>query len=255
MKDEDVVVTVLHVRGKDGGAFELKNILERERINVISLPSLNEGVQDVDLLSSDLILIDVAEAMRLEDAMQELSWVRKNLNRSIPVVLIFSICNEEAFVQALELGADDYFLRPINSSIFLRKIRLLMARTSSRSTQSEIVRVGGLALNVLNHELFLFDERVALTLTEFRMLKELVLSLNRVVTRKKLSQNIFQGINVSSRTLDVHMCALRKKLRSLGSVIRTIRGIGYVLSEEECGAKLLEGSNWSKSSNSVTQAV
>ena len=88
----------------------------------------------------------------------------------------------------------------------------------------------GLAVDVKSHTVTLDGEEVHLTLTEFKILSELLKQKGQVLSRDKLRQKALGNLNVTDRTIDVHMASLRKKLTRCGDDIQTVRGVGYRMS-------------------------
>lgn len=126
-------------------------------------------------------------------------------------------------ILALEAGADDYLMLP-----FLP--RELIARLKSvhrRSQNHQRFAHRELEIDVASHRVLLAGTEVTLTLTEFNILRELIMRSGQVLSRECLRESALNNLNVTDRTIDVHMASLRKKLPTFSAHIETIRGVGY----------------------------
>jgi DNA-binding response OmpR family regulator len=98
--------------------------------------------------------------------------------------------------------------------------------TASDDTQPRLSS-GNLSINFAAHRVIVAGSEVAVTLTEFKILTELLKQTGQVLTREKLRERALGNLNVTDRTIDVHMASLRKKLGLVGDQIETVRGVGY----------------------------
>ena len=127
---------------------------------------------------------------------------------------------------ALELGADDYVTKPFYPKELAARIKSLARRTES-DKQAKAVAYRDLQIDFNAHRVVLEGQELALTLTEFKILSELLKKSGQVLTREKLREYALGNLNVTDRTIDVHMASLRKKLNNYGDYIETVRGVGY----------------------------
>ena len=112
-----------------------------------------------------------------------------------------------------------------------------MILTANPGFEAKSLTVGPVSVDLTTHTAASAGEALTLTLTEFRILVALMRSKGRVLTREDLMYTaIGPSVMVTARTIDVHMAAIRKKLGRAGSMIRTIRGVGYMLTEEQVEA-------------------
>lgn len=153
-----------------------------------------------------------------------------------PVIMVTGISGDDDKVTALDAGADDYVTKPFLPAELIARIHALIRRTKIANgedvldleNQDQLV-CGPLQVDLKGHRVYLSGEEVALTLTEFNILKALLCSRGEVLSRERLRQTALGNLNVSDRTIDVHVAALRKKLRSFCDQIETVRGVGYRL--------------------------
>lgn len=183
--------------------------------------------QEFDLLIVDWMLPGMS-------GLELLSWIRKknHLHEKTPVLFVTAKSEPENIVLALETGADDYIVKPFDSRILIARVSNLLRRGHFQKILSENVKdnlsIGDLMLDRTSHKVFIRQEPISLTLSEFLLLETLLINQGKVLSRNQLASSI-QGedININSRTIDTHTSSLRKKIGEYGSLIETVRGVGY----------------------------
>jgi len=176
----------------------------------------------LDLMLPDTSGLDVCKELRS-------SWRG-------PVLMLTAMKEDADVVVGLEVGADDYVGKPASPRVILARVRALLRRSSS-DEKAECVILGRLRIDVPSRRTFLDGEELALTTTEFDLLTLLGRRAGRVQGRESLVEEL-RGIDFTSidRSVDVIVSRLRRKLGDSGDMIRTVRGVGYVMSlprEEE----------------------
>jgi len=174
----------------------------------------------------DVILLDIM--LPGEDGMEILKKLKASVKtRHIPVIMITAKSAEYDKVLGLDSGADDYITKPFGIMEFLSRVRAVLRRAGNARSVSEL-SAGRLKMYVDRHVVLADGKEVALTLKEFELLKYLMENTGIVLTRDRLLEKVwgyeFEG---ETRTVDVHIRSLRQKLGEAGSVIETIRGVGY----------------------------
>lgn len=162
----------------------------------------------------------------------------------LPIIMLTGLGTEDDKVRALDLGADDYVTKPFFPKELNSRIQAVLrraGRTSSRSSagglsepkvqEESILKFNDLRVELKSHRATLGRDELKLTLTEFKILRELLKRVDQVLTREQLRSAALDSVNVTDRTIDVHMASLRKKLGAIGNSIETVRGVGYRLSE------------------------
>jgi two-component system, OmpR family, phosphate regulon response regulator PhoB len=180
-----------------------------------------------DLILLDLMLPDIAggEVARL---------LREGEPKRIPIIMVTARGEEGDRVKGLELGADDYVVKPFSVKELLLRVKAVLRRHSDepRGDKSDATKLtkGAIQLDVDRHEVRVSDKAVVLTALEFRLLKTFLERPGRVQTRETLLSDVW-GIDadITTRTVDTHIKRLREKLGPAGDVIETIRGVGYKL--------------------------
>ncbi|MBW1740085.1 MAG: response regulator [Deltaproteobacteria bacterium] len=179
-----------------------------------------------DLILLDLMLPDV-DGVEICKILK-----RKELTKNIPVIMVTARGEEVDRVVGLELGADDYVVKPFSTRELTLRVKRILKRLPADRGKEKVLKLGELVLDVDAHMVTIGEKRIELTLTEFKLLKELLLSRGRVRSRETLLNNVwgysFEGYN---RTVDTHIQRLRRKLRNHGQIIETVRGIGYMIKD------------------------
>jgi two-component system phosphate regulon response regulator PhoB len=157
---------------------------------------------------------------------------RKEATRNIPVIMVTAKAEEVDRIVGLELGADDYVVKPFSTRELTLRVKGVLKRLKASKEELKILRLGELTLDVDAHRVTISGKHVELTLTEFKLLEELLLNKGRVRSREILLNNVW-GYNFEGyeRTVDTHIQRLRRRLGDLGKIIETVRGIGYMIKE------------------------
>lgn len=172
-----------------------------------------------------LLLLD--RMLPEEDGIEVLKKLRSDSRtRKLPVIMLTAKGTEHDKVEGLDSGADDYVTKPFGMTELISRIKALLRRTYDDSDEG--ISIGGLRISPNRHEIAANGEAVTLTLKEFELLLFLVRNRGTVFDRDTLLREIWgYDFTGESRTVDVHIRTLRAKLGECGSIIRTIRGIGY----------------------------
>ncbi|MEI7657954.1 MAG: response regulator [Phycisphaerae bacterium] len=191
-----------------------------------------QALESVARRAPDLILLDVMlpELSGTEVA----SRIRSNpQTASIPIIMLTAKSEEVDQIVGLTVGADDYIPKPFSMKVLTARVQALLRRVSRSHGGDATLRFGDLAINLESHEVLLGDEPVKLTLTEFKLLAALAQESDKVLNRQRLiAKAMGAGVTVTERTIDVHMTSIRKKLGPSSAIIKTIRGVGYRLTND-----------------------
>jgi two-component system phosphate regulon response regulator PhoB len=156
-----------------------------------------------------------------------------NLRRTA-VVMVTAKGQESDRVQGLELGADDYVVKPFSVRELALRVKAVLRRMARDSEGTGVLSAGSIKLDPARHEVRVGGNEVALTALEFRLLKTLLERPGRVQTREVLLSDVW-GIEaeITTRTVDTHIKRLREKLGTAGDIIETVRGVGYKLASPD----------------------
>ncbi len=149
--------------------------------------------------------------------------------REIPVIMATARGAEYDKIQSLDLGADDYLVKPFGMMEMVSRVKAVLRRCGPRH-EPETLSVGGLSLDLTEHTVTADGERVSLTYKEFELLRLFLSSPGTAFTREQLLSSVW-GVEYfgETRTVDMHIRSLRRKLGDCASLIETVRGVGYRL--------------------------
>ena len=171
------------------------------------------------------------------DGLKTLKKLRETEScRTTPVIMTTAKGEEADIVAGLELGADDYVVKPYSPRVLVARIRAALTRQEEDGgTEKQTYwEEGALRLDAARHEAFCGGKRVDLLATEFALLQHFLSSPGRVFSRSQIIQAIRgPGYPVTDRAVDVQILGLRKKLGEAGGMIETVRGVGYRLRTDE----------------------
>lgn len=176
----------------------------------------------------DLFLLDIM--LPGEDGLKILGRLKARHEwRDIPVILLTAKSTEYDKVRGLDLGADDYVTKPFGVMELLSRVRAVLRRTDRGAQQGQTVfSYEDVSLDTRRHVVTSGGEACLLTNKEFELLHYMLKNIDIVLSRDALMENVW-GFDYSgeSRTVDIHIKSLRQKLGSEGSIIKTIRSVGY----------------------------
>jgi len=181
----------------------------------------------------DLIILDVM--MPDLDGFQLLRMIRSdNLLQKVPVIMLTAKSGVEHRIKGLEQGADDYLGKPFDSQELVLRIRSILKRLADQTNDtSSRIMLGKLMLDEDDHSISIAGDKIDFTLTEFKLIHYFLKRKGRVQTRDNLLLGVWKfDAEVETRTVDVHIRRVRKKIADSGLEIETIRGVGYRLSEK-----------------------
>jgi DNA-binding response OmpR family regulator len=177
----------------------------------------------------DLIISDLM--MPIMDGIELVKEIRKNKILS-PILILTVRDSIKDKVIGLDCGADDYLTKPFSFDELTARVRALLRR--NETTKENILSVGALKLDLVSHKASVSDIEINLTPKEFAILEYLLRNKNRVISRTKLVEHVYD-LNFDSGTnvIDVYINKLRNKISNEkgDDFIKTIRGIGYVIKD------------------------
>jgi len=154
--------------------------------------------------------------------------------RSIPILMMSARGEESDVVSGLELGAEDYIVKPFSPKVLMARIKAVLRRQNSpESVEKTTLSIGDIVIHPGRHEVTVGGKLVDLTLTEFGVLHFLARRPGWVFTRYQIVDAVHgEDYPVTERSVDVQIVGLRKKLKKAGQQIETVRGIGYRFKDE-----------------------
>jgi len=198
---------------------------------VLSAKDGENGLAAARKHAPDAIILDVM--MPGLDGWEVCKRLRTDPSTSaLPILMLTAKAEEGDRVLGLELGADDYVTKPFGVRELLARVKALLRRSEIATASPEVIKSGKIVIDSSRRTVTVAGKPVALTATEFNLLKSLAEKEGRVISREDLL-SLARGdeVAVMDRTVDVHVAALRKKLGKQGDMIETVRGVGYRMKE------------------------
>ena len=197
----------------------------------------DSGEEALELLKNeeiDCILLDLMlPGINGSEVCQKIKKGEAGCAADLPVIMLTAKSEEEDVVSGFEHGADDYITKPFSAKVLLARIKAVLRRSHEPEVEVEdqrktVLRLAGLEIDKGRHEVRMNDQLVHLTMTEFGILSLLAGKPGWVFTRQQII-DVVRGYDflVTPRAIDVQIFGLRKKLGDDGSMIETVRGLGY----------------------------
>jgi len=192
-----------------------------------------DGASMLEALKTEkpqLIVLDIM--LPGEDGVEILKQLKRNTDTAlIPVIMATAKGTEIDKIQSLDLGADDYLVKPFGVMEMVSRIKAVLRRCAVTEPHTDaVLSVGCIVMNVKEHTVLVDGKRIAFTFKEYELLKLLLANPGIVFSRDKLLSEVW-GINYmgETRTVDMHIKTLRHKLGVRGAMIETVIGVGYRL--------------------------
>jgi len=220
IEDEEDIAALLKLQAD---LFGFKLHVEVDGVN---------GFRAVERERPDLVILDV-----MLPGQNGLDVCRKikshNELKSIPVIMLTAKADELDVVLGLELGADDYVTKPFSPKVLFSRIKAILRRSAEPEKSLKNLAFGAFELDVTRFLLRQGSKPITITLSEFGILKRLLLNRGKVLTRNQLLSDIHNDdALIVDRNIDVHIAAIRRKLGPNFQWIETVRGVGYRMKEE-----------------------
>ena len=220
---------ILVVEDEDSVLDPLELLLNKEGFAVVTAKTGKEALEKFDNAGADLILLDlmIPEVSGTEVCRQIRS------KSQVPIIMLTAKDTEVDKVVGLELGADDYVVKPYSKAELVARIKAVLRRGSSSNatTGATLLTAGPVEIDVESHKVKVLGNYVSFPLKEFELLEFLVRNSGRVLTRTQLIDRIWGSDYFGdTKTLDVHIKRLRAKIEKDPAnpvYILTIRGLGY----------------------------
>jgi two-component system, OmpR family, phosphate regulon response regulator PhoB len=209
--------------------------LEREGYVVTKSSNGAQGLHLARSAPPDLILLDLM--LPEMDGLEVCRRLRQDpVTQAVPLVMLTARGDEVDRVLGLELGADDYVVKPFSPREVVARVRAVLRRSRPAAAGSTPVRVGPLQIDAAAHIVTVDGVAIHLTRREFDLLRALVEARGRVLSREFLLDHVWgytAAGEIESRTVDVHVRRLRQKLGPFGRRIGTVTGVGYRLERDD----------------------
>ncbi len=169
-----------------------------------------------------------------DDGIAILGHIRSDVRlKHIPVIMVTAKSSEIDVVRGLDYGADDYLAKPFGIMEFISRVRAVLRRSEQKSAAETQLSFGPICMDESRHSVTAGDKVVDLTFKEYTLLRLFLHNPEQVLTRETIMREVWDtDFSGESRTVDMHIRTLRQKLGEAGDLIRTIRKVGYQLSEK-----------------------
>lgn len=202
----------------------LKYSLEKQGYNIVYKTNIKESIEylngNIDLIILDISLPDGDGIKLYEDYIK---------NKKIPVIFLTAVDEEETIVKCLDIGAEDYVIKPFRTNELLARINRILMRVKKKS----IIKVKDIVFDTDKMIVYKNDVKIELTSLEIKLLNLLFLNINKVVSRNTMLELIWDitGNDVDEHTITVYIKRIKDKLDT--DIITTIKGIGYIIDNEK----------------------
>ena len=202
--------------------------LEMEDFDVHIEETGAAGLKMIKNQKPDMVILDIG--LPDIDGFELCKTLRQDkVTKDYPIIMLTAKGEDRDKIEGLKLGADDYITKPYNADELILRIKNLLTRSIKYKENNGFKKVKELEVDYSKREVKVKGKLVNLTFSEYQILNLLIDNPGKVYTKKELNRIVF-NINeeVESRTIDTHVHNLRKKLKSSGSLINTIRSVGFI---------------------------
>lgn len=220
IEDEEDIAALIKLQAEISG---YKLLVEVDGLN---------GLRAVEREKPDLVILDIM--LPGQSGLDVCRKIKTNSElKDIPVIMISAKSEELDVVLGLELGADDYVTKPFSPKILFSRVRAVLRRGKETEKAPKTIEFGPFTLEVDRYQLRKKDKYIPVTLSEFGILRRLLVNRGKVLTRNQLLDDVQNNdAFIVDRNIDVHIASLRKKLGPNFNWIDTVRGVGYRFKED-----------------------
>ncbi len=227
--------TILIVEDEKDIVKMLDYNLKKEGFKTLIAHDGEDALDAANIRYPDLILLDLMlPGMDGLEVCKSLKGESKTA--LIPIIMLTAKSQESDKVVGLELGADDYMTKPFSPRELVARIKAVLRRFKEKDKLPEVLKIGELTLDFSRIAVTVKDKPVELTAKEFELLRALIKAKGRVLSRDYLLDTIWgfdHAMEIQTRTVDVHIRTLRKKLKSESGRIVTVKNYGYRFEHED----------------------
>ncbi|MDP2921858.1 MAG: response regulator transcription factor [Candidatus Omnitrophota bacterium] len=203
--------------------------LKKEGFRVLSANNGEDGLDMARKEHPDLIILDLM--LPELDGLEVCKAVKNDTKIThIPIIILTAKAQEADKIVGLELGADDYVTKPFSPRELIARIKAVLRRLKEKDKQPEVLKIGDMSIDFSKIMVSIKGKPIELTSKEFELLKILIKAKGRMLSRDYLLDTIWgfdQALEIQTRTVDVHITTLRKKLKNESNRIVTVKNYGY----------------------------
>lgn len=201
---------------------------------VFIFENAENALKNLNIEKPDLIICDIM--LPQMSGIDAVIKIRKNTSFKLtPIIMLTAKDSELDKIKGLDAGADDYIVKPFSVMELIARVRSQFRKLKAldNTIYEDDISLGKITLNIVLREVFVDGSKIELTFKQFELLKYLLQNKNKPMSREEILNKIW-GYNYlgETRTVDIHIKTIRKKLLSAENYIKTVRGIGYKISED-----------------------
>ena len=219
---------ILIIEDEKNIAELVKYNLEQEGFSVSHVSRGDLGLEQAKKMKLDLIILDLM--LPGMDGIEICKALKQNEKTSaLPIIMLTAKTQESDRIVGLELGADDYVSKPFSPRELVARVKAVLRRGREKPLDKPL-RAGTLELDPFKHIVTLKSKPIELTSKEYDLLKALMETSGRVLSRDHLLEKVWGydgSLNIETRTIDMHIGQLRKKIKNEGDRIVTVKNVGY----------------------------
>lgn len=223
-------MALIYIVEDDNDILEIESFaLKNSGYDIKGFTNARDFYAAVEEQIPDLSVLDVM--LPGEDGLQIIQKLRRNPKWvHIPIIMVTAKTTELDKVKGLDAGADDYLTKPFGVMELIARVRALLRRSGSENKEAASLTLGNLMMDDKKHAVYVNGKVCELTYKEYELLKMFLENAGMVITREGIMNRIW-GVDYSgeTRTVDMHIKTLRRKLGEEGSRIKTIRNVGYMI--------------------------
>lgn len=215
---------ILLVEDNETIVMGLKYSLEQENFQVISALDIEKAKEILNQETIDLILLDVT--LPDGNGFELCKYIKQKLD--VPVIFLTAQDEETSVVIGLDMGADDYIVKPFRTRELISRINSVLRRYDKNIEKASIVQYKNIKIDTNMAKVYKDNEEIIFTSLEYKILLMLFTNQNKLITREELLDKIWDiaGNFVNDNTLTVYIKRIREKLED-DTIIKTVRGLGY----------------------------
>jgi two-component system, OmpR family, alkaline phosphatase synthesis response regulator PhoP len=205
----------------------VESILAKEGFITAGAESGADALKRAQSAKPDLIILDLQ--LPDKDGFEVCKALRAEATTQYVPIVFLTVQNLDSYkIAGLEMGADDYITKPFNQTELVARVKAVLRRVDWRDKKESLLKDGLLLIDLEKHSVHLDSKALDLSPKEFDLLVTLLRNQGRVMTRSELSETVWgHEYFENTRTVDVHVGRLRKKIAKLGDKIKTVERIGY----------------------------
>jgi len=211
----------------------IKFNLEKANYDCTIAATGEKALEALDDRPVDLIILDIM--LPGMDGYEICRTIKgKDKLKNLPIIMLTAKGEEVDRIVGLELGADDYIVKPFSPRELVLRVKAILKRGKVEDIKKDILVAGDIAIDIPKHKVTVKGRAIDFTQMEFKLLVTLMERRSRVQTRDRLLSDVWDmGSSIDTRTIDTHIKRLREKLGKCGNFIETVRGLGYKFKEED----------------------